>query len=235
MTSTRMNNLADAKKNDLISLASQLYKMYCLKTKLKNCLTTYLAHDIEASMPIGLSNKDGRIFFIKLISHTFPDKEAHKRIIYKYILKLEITEYYNMEGFQQELRRHIKQYDAIQGSEWKKITNHIIRQYQKIDSPPFNTGFNMLVVTVPSKTQTKYGWLDTVLEWTNTTRHDLITRNLWPKPETTTSQELNTMSIHDKQWGTYGNSWKSKTTTAKMKPWPDSSTKQTTPRSIPSA
>jgi hypothetical protein len=62
-----------------------------------------LAHDIEASMPLGLSNIDGRMFFIKLILHTFPDKEAHKRIIYEYILKLEITESNNMEGFQQEL------------------------------------------------------------------------------------------------------------------------------------
>jgi hypothetical protein len=111
-----------------------------------------------------------------------------------------------MEGFQRELRRHIKQYDAIQGKEWRKITNHIIRQYQKIDSPPFNTGFNMLVVTGLAKTQTKYGWLCTLLEWTNTTCHDLITRNLWPKPETTTSQELNTIPMHDKQWGTDGNS-----------------------------
>jgi hypothetical protein len=151
-------------------------------------------------MPTGLSNKDGRIFFIKLVSHTIPDKEAHKRIIYEYILKLEITESNNMEGFQRELRRHIKQYDAIQGSEWKKITNHSIIQYQKIDSPPFNTG-KMLVVTGPAKTQTKYGWLCTLLEWTNTTRHDLITRNLWPKPEITTSQELNTMPMHDNTRG----------------------------------
>jgi hypothetical protein len=136
MTGTLMNELADTKIIDLISPASQLYNLHCLKTKLKNCLTTDLAHDIEASMPIGLSNKDGLIFFIKLVLHTFPDKEAHKRIIYEYILKLEITESNNMEGFQRELRRHIKQYNTIQGSEWKKITNHIIRKYQKIDSPP---------------------------------------------------------------------------------------------------
>jgi hypothetical protein len=127
---------ADAKIIDLATPASQLYKLHCLKTKLKNCLTTDLTHDIEASMRIGLSNKDGQIFLIKLVSYTFPDKEAHKQIIYEYILKLEITESNNMEGFQRELRRHIKQYDAIQGSEWNKITNHIIRQYQKIDSPP---------------------------------------------------------------------------------------------------
>jgi hypothetical protein len=74
MTGTLMNNLADAKIVDLISPALQLYKLHFLKTKLKNCLTSDLAHDIEASMPIGLSNKDGRILFIKLVSHTFPDK-----------------------------------------------------------------------------------------------------------------------------------------------------------------
>jgi hypothetical protein len=64
-----------------------------------------------------------------------------------------------MEGLQQELRRHIKKHDAIQGSEWKKITNHIIRKIQKIDSAPFNTGFNMLDVTGPATIQNKYGWL----------------------------------------------------------------------------
>jgi hypothetical protein len=63
-------------------------------------------------------------------------------------------------------------------------------------------------------------------------RHDLITHNLWPKPETTTSQELNTMPMHDNQWGTYGNSWKFHSTTAKLKPWSDSSTKLTTPRCL---
>jgi hypothetical protein len=103
MINTLMNDLADARIIDLVSPASQLYKLHCLKTKLKNCLTTDLAHDIEASMPTGLSNKDGRLFFIKLVSHTFPEKEAHKRIIYEYILKLEITESKNMEGFQREL------------------------------------------------------------------------------------------------------------------------------------
>jgi hypothetical protein len=36
------------------------------------------------------------------------------------MLKLEITGPNDMEGFQRELRRHIKQYDAIQGSKWKK-------------------------------------------------------------------------------------------------------------------
>jgi hypothetical protein len=83
MTGTLMDDLANTKIVDLVSPASQLYKLHYLKTKLKNCLTLDLAHDIEASMPIGLSKKDGRIFFIKIISYTFPDKEAHKRIIYE--------------------------------------------------------------------------------------------------------------------------------------------------------
>jgi hypothetical protein len=217
MTNTLMSELADAKQINLVQPASQLLKLHCLKTKVKKCLTTDLAHDLDASMPTGLSHKDRRLFFIKLVSHTFPDKEAHKRIIYQYIFKLEITESNNMESFTRELRRHIKQYDAIQGSEWKKITNHIIRQYQKIDFPPFNTGFNMIIVRGPSTADTKYGWLCILLEWTNSTRHDLTTHNLWPKPEITTNQELNTMPMHDKQWGTDLNSWKAHGMAAKSK------------------
>jgi hypothetical protein len=140
-----------------------------------------------------------------------------------------------MESFTRELRRHRKQYDAIQGTEWKKITNHIIRQYQKIDSPPFNTGFNMIIARGPSTADTKYGWLCILLEWTNSTRHDLITHNLWPKPEITTNQELNKMPMHDKQWGIDLNSWRSHRTAAKSKTWAESSTKLTTPRSISTA
>jgi hypothetical protein len=63
-------------------------------------------------------------------------------------------------------------------------------------------GFNMQVVTGPTKAQTTYGWLCTLLEWTKIKRHDLNTHNLWPKPETNNSQELNTMPMHEKQWGT---------------------------------
>jgi hypothetical protein len=59
MTNTLMNDLADAKQIDLIQPASQLFKLHCLKTKPKNCLTTDLAHDIDASMPPGPSHKDG--------------------------------------------------------------------------------------------------------------------------------------------------------------------------------
>jgi hypothetical protein len=50
MTNTLMNELAEP--------ASQLFKLHCLKTKLKNCLTTDLAHNIDASTPTGLSHKD---------------------------------------------------------------------------------------------------------------------------------------------------------------------------------
>jgi hypothetical protein len=235
MMNQLMNNLADAKQIDLVQPSSQLFKLRCLKTKLKNCLTPDLAHNIDALLPPGLSHKDGRIYFIKLVSHTFPDKEAHKRIIYEYILKLEITESNTMESFTRELRRHIKQYDAISGSEWKKITNHIIRQYQKIDSQPFNTGFNMIIVEGPSASNTKYGWLCILLDWTNNTRHDLITRNLWPKPEITTNQELNTMPMHDKPWGTELNSWRSQGKSTKSKSWAEASAKLTTPRSISTA
>jgi hypothetical protein len=55
MTNTLMNDLADANIIDLVTPASQLYKLLCLKTKLKSCLRTDLAHDIEAAMSIGLS------------------------------------------------------------------------------------------------------------------------------------------------------------------------------------
>jgi hypothetical protein len=59
MTTTLMNNLANAEKIDLVQPSSQLFKLHCLKTKLKSCLTPDLAHDIDASMPPGLSHKDG--------------------------------------------------------------------------------------------------------------------------------------------------------------------------------
>jgi hypothetical protein len=99
MINTLMKALADAKQIDLVQPASQLFKLHCLKKKLKNCLTTDLIHDIVASMKTGLRHKERRLFLIKLVTHTFPEKGAHKRIIYEYILKLEITESNNMESF----------------------------------------------------------------------------------------------------------------------------------------
>jgi hypothetical protein len=82
MTNTLMNDLADAKQIHVVQPASQLFKLHFLKTKLRNHLTTDLARDIDTSMPPGLSHKDGQLFFIKLVYHTLPDKEAHTRIIY---------------------------------------------------------------------------------------------------------------------------------------------------------
>jgi hypothetical protein len=60
-----------------------MYKLHCLKTKLKNCLSPDLTLEIEKAMPPGLPSKDGRLFFVKLVLYTFPDKEAHKGIIYE--------------------------------------------------------------------------------------------------------------------------------------------------------
>jgi hypothetical protein len=170
-------------------------------------------------MPPRLPNKNGRLFFVKLVLHTFLDKEAHKRIIYEYILKLEITESNNIESFQRELRRHTIQYEAIQRTEWKKITNHIIKQYQKVDSPPCHTGFNMIVVNGPSANQTKYEWILMLLKWTTASFHDLLSRSLWPKPEIRTGQELNIKPMHDNQWGTETNTWKAYGHSDKTKSW----------------
>jgi hypothetical protein len=100
MIGSLWDDLQQAKQIDLVRPASQLYKLHCLKKKIKNCLTADLARDIETSMPTDLSKKDGRIFFIKIVSHTFPDKESPRHIIYENILKLEITESHNMEVLQ---------------------------------------------------------------------------------------------------------------------------------------
>jgi hypothetical protein len=48
MTTALMNDLAETKHIDLVLPSSQLFKLHCLKTKLKNCLTPNLAHDIDA-------------------------------------------------------------------------------------------------------------------------------------------------------------------------------------------
>jgi hypothetical protein len=80
------------------------------------------------------------------------------------------------------------------------MANHIIRQYHKIDSAPFQMGFNMKIIAGP-KLQTKYGWLCTLLKWTKSTSHDLTTQNVWPTPETSNNQEINTMPMHEKTVG----------------------------------
>jgi hypothetical protein len=105
-----------------------------------------------------------------------------------------------MESFQCELSRDIKQYDRIQGNECEKIINHIIKQYQKIDEPAFQTGCNMRILPGP-KLQAKYVWLSTLLVWTNGTHHDLVSRNLWPRPEVVNIQQPKTMPMHENRWG----------------------------------
>jgi hypothetical protein len=93
-------------------------------------------------------------------------------------------------------------------------------------------GFNMQVVSGLTKLQTEYGWLCTLIEWTNITHHELISHNLWHKPETNNSQELNTMPMHENKRATESNYWGTTKDTANAKQLPDSSTKQTKPRSI---
>jgi hypothetical protein len=78
------DNLERMKAEDLQKQTSQLYRLFSLKNKLKKCLTSDLACDIKASIPDGVSNKDGRIFFTKIVSNTFSDKEAHKHITTRY-------------------------------------------------------------------------------------------------------------------------------------------------------
>jgi hypothetical protein len=81
-------DLATDRMANIMQVNSKLYKLHRLKTKLKNCLTPDLSLDINTSMPPRISNKDGRLFFVKLVLHSFLDKEAHKLIIYEYILRL---------------------------------------------------------------------------------------------------------------------------------------------------
>jgi hypothetical protein len=99
------DDLKRTKAEDLQKQNSQLYKLSSLENKLKNCLTTDLASDIETSMPTRVRNKDGRIFFIKIVSNTLSDKEAHKHIICDSVLNHEITQSNNMGAFQRELRK----------------------------------------------------------------------------------------------------------------------------------
>jgi hypothetical protein len=92
MVDALKDDLTRTKQGDLQKPISQMYRIYSLRTKLRRCLAPDLAHEIEICMPTGISNKDGCIFFIKIVSHSFPDKETHKEthkeIIYEYTLKL---------------------------------------------------------------------------------------------------------------------------------------------------
>jgi hypothetical protein len=69
MIEALQDDLKRTKEIDLVKPASQLYRLYSLKAKLKICLTSDLACDIKTFMPTGISNKDGRIFLSRS-SHT---------------------------------------------------------------------------------------------------------------------------------------------------------------------
>jgi hypothetical protein len=85
------DDLKDTKEGDLSSMDTKLYKLKALKTKLCNCLPPSFGNHIEESMPMDISNNDGRIYFCLIINRNFPDKDAHKEIIKNYILELKIT------------------------------------------------------------------------------------------------------------------------------------------------
>jgi hypothetical protein len=87
-----------------------------------------------------------------------------------------------MESYQRDIMRHLKQYENIKGTEWKKITNNIIKQYRKIDEPAFQTGLNAKILLGP-KNHKYYRWIIDMIKWTIETRQDLISRNLWPKTD----------------------------------------------------
>jgi hypothetical protein len=90
----------------------------------------------------------------------------------------------------------------------------------------------MIVVKGPSANQTKYEWIIKHLTWTTATRHKLLSRNLWSKPEIKTGQELNTMPMHANQWGNTTSTWRFQGASDKAKSWGASSPRLTTPRSI---
>jgi hypothetical protein len=55
MIDSLKDDIKCTKQEDLQKPASQLYILYSLKMKLKNCLTPDLSRNIETSMPTGIS------------------------------------------------------------------------------------------------------------------------------------------------------------------------------------
>jgi hypothetical protein len=109
-------------------------------------------------MSDGTSNKDGHIVFIQLVASTFPYKETNRTIMLDYSMELKLTPNNYMESYQQDLLCHFTQYNSIKGTEWKKITNDVIKIYRKIDEPAFQTRLNTIIITAPM-TQTQHTWL----------------------------------------------------------------------------
>jgi hypothetical protein len=89
----------------------------------------------------------------------------------------------------------LKAYKNIKSTAWKKITTTIIAQYRKIDEPAFQTGLNTRILVGPTGKH-YYTWLLDMIRWTLKTRQDLVSKNLWPKTETTEDIEMTTMPMH---------------------------------------
>jgi hypothetical protein len=114
-------DLKNTKVDEIINrFHTKLFNLNVLLNKLRNCLTPAFSVDIEESAPKGTNNKDGCIYFIAIASRTFLDKEAHKHIVWDYIMKIKITQSYSMESYQRDIFHYLKQYSSIQGNEWKR-------------------------------------------------------------------------------------------------------------------
>jgi hypothetical protein len=215
MTNTLVNELSDAKIIDIVSLAWQLYKLHCLRTKLKKLLANW-PRTWHRSIYVNWAEKQR---WTTLFHQTGITNLPRQTIPQSNNLQIHPKTWNNR--IKQHGRVHKgpkKTHQTIWYNQRKRMEENHQPQHWAISEnrlTPLNTGFNMLVVTGPSPTHTKYGGIGVQFKWTNSTHHDLIKHNIWPKPEITTNQELDTMTMHDKQWGTNINSWKSQGTTAK--------------------
>jgi hypothetical protein len=100
-----------------------------------------------------------------------------------------------MESCQRDIIGHLKQYENIKGTEWKKIMKTIMKQYRKINEPAFQTGLNTKIL-MSAKGHKYHKCILDIIMWTIKTRKDIIARKLWPKIEVTENEELTTMSMH---------------------------------------
>jgi hypothetical protein len=144
-------------------------------------MTSGLVDDLKTTKREDINNIDSKLYKLNalktIILRIFSDKEAHKDILPNYIMELQITKSNSMESYQRDILRHLKQYENIKGTERKKITNTIIKQYRKINEPAFQTGLNTKIFMGP--TEHKYHqWIVNKIKWMITTGQDLISRNL---------------------------------------------------------
>jgi hypothetical protein len=134
-----------------------------------------------------------------------------------------------MEPYQRDLLKQVKAYTNIKGMEWKKITTTIIAQYRKIDEPAFQTGLNTRIIVGPTGKH-YYKWLLGMIRWTLETRQDLVSRNIWPKTETSEDTEMTPMPMHQEsgsRWNhnnKYTTSWNQSGTLPRWKTIPNSIT-----------